>query len=129
MKFLNPPALGSPPKSYTHGVLVETAGPTLYIAGQVGLDGSGTVSPDFATQARRAWRNVEAVLAAAGMSVSDIVKTTVFLVRPEDFPVFVEVRNGVLEGHRPASSLVFVSSLVDPAWKVEIEAIAVKGKP
>lgn len=128
MKLLNPPALGNPPKTYTHGVLVEAAGPTLYISGQVGVDSSGTVSPDFATQARTAWRNVEAVLAAAGMSVSDIIKTTVFLVRPEDFPVFVEVRSGVLKGHRPASSLVFVSSLVDPAWKVEIEAVAIKGK-
>lgn len=128
MKFLNPPALGSAPKSYTHGVLVEAAWPTLYISGQVGLDASGTVSPDFATQARTAWRNVEAVLAAAGMSVSDIIKTTVFLVRPEDFPVFVDIRKDVLKGHRPASSLVFISSLVDPAWKVEIEAVAIKGK-
>jgi len=60
------------------------------------------------------------------MSVSDIVKTAVFLVRSEDFPVFVEVRREILKGHRPASSLVYVSGLADAAWKVEIEAVAVK---
>lgn len=126
MKLLNPPRLGSAPKNYTHGILVDHAAGVLYVSGQVGLDAKGDVSPDFATQARTAWRNVELVLGAAGMSVSDIVKTAVFLVRSEDFPVFVEVRREILKGHRPASSLVYVSGLADAAWKVEIEAVAVK---
>lgn len=126
MKAVNPPELGSDPKNYAHGVLVEPLVRTLYISGQVGLDANGVVSPDFLTEARTAWRNVEAVLASAGMSASDIVKTTIFLVRPEDYSTFVEVRRDVLKGHRPASTLVFVSRLVDPAWKVEIEAVAIK---
>ncbi len=122
---LNPASIGPEPPAYTHGMLVQGAARTLYIAGQVGMDPSGACPSDVAAQCRLAWTRIEAILGEAGMTLQDIVKTTIFLVNPADLAAFREVRNSVLKSHKPASTLVFVSQLVDPALKVEIEAVAV----
>lgn len=126
VKAINPASMGGAPAAYTNGVLAESVQGTLYISGQIGIDASGNCSPDFATQTRQVWSNIEAILADAGMSLNNIVKTTIFLVDRADYPAFVDIRKDVLKGHKPASSLVYVSGLVKPEWKVEIEAIAVK---
>ena len=71
-----------------------------------------------------AWSNVLAVLAAAGMSAGDLVKVTAFLTRPEDTPLYRQVRERMLEGAEPASTLLIVQALASPEWLVEIEAVA-----
>ena len=126
MKQINPQSMGGEPAAYSNGVMTEPGVKTLYIAGQIGIDASGKASSDVAEQCRQAWANVEAILADAGMAISDIVKTTIFLTDPADYPAFVAVRKEVLKGHKPASTLVYVSALVKPDWKVEVEAIAAK---
>jgi len=123
---VNPASMGGEPASYTNGVVVDSGHKTIYISGQIGIDSKGICSPDFADQTRKVWSNIEAILTDAGMSLSNIVKTTIFLVDRADYPVFVDIRKEVLKGHKPASTLVYVSGLVKPEWKVEIEAIAVK---
>jgi len=125
MQKINPASMGGEPAAYSNGMLTG-GGKTLYIAGQIGIDAKGVASPDVAAQCRQAWANIEAILAEAGMGVSDIVKTTIYLVNSADYPAFVEVRKEVLKGHKPASTLVYVSGLVKPEWKVEIDVIAVK---
>jgi enamine deaminase RidA (YjgF/YER057c/UK114 family) len=72
----------------------------------------------------QAWRNIFAVLASAGMNAHNLVKITAFLTQREDLADFREVRDRMLREARPASSLIFVSGLADPAWLVEIEAVA-----
>ncbi|MCJ0764820.1 RidA family protein [Variovorax terrae] len=124
--MINPASMGGEPASYSNGMLAEGAQKTVYTAGQIGIDANGVASADVATQCRQAWANIEAILAESGMGITNIVKTTIFLVNPADYATFVEVRKGVLKGHKPASTLVYVSGLVKPEWKVEIEAIAVK---
>jgi 2-iminobutanoate/2-iminopropanoate deaminase len=126
IQMINPASMGGEPASYSNGMLAESAQKTVYTAGQIGIDAHGVASPDVATQCRQAWANIEAILAESGMGITNIVKTTIFLVNPADYATFVEVRKGVLKGHKPASTLVYVSGLVKPEWKVEIEAIAVK---
>ncbi|MGE0803072.1 MAG: RidA family protein [Lautropia sp.] len=116
--------MGGEPAAYSNGILAE--GRTLYIAGQIGIDASGAASSDVATQCRQAWANIKAILADAGMTVQHLTKTTIFLVDRADYAVFAEVRKEVLGDHKPASTLVYVSGLVKPEWKVEIEAVAVK---
>lgn len=123
---VNPPSMGAEPASYSQGALVPAGGRTLYIAGQIGADRQGAVSVDFSTQCRQTWANLISVLEASGMSVTDIVKTTAYLVNASDYAAFAEIRKEVLGAHKPASTLVYVSGLVKPEWKVEIEAIAVR---
>lgn len=119
-----PPLSGSGPSVYSSGVLCEGHASTLYVAGQVGADAAGQAREGIEAQCRQAWANIEAILAQAGMGLQDIVKTTVYLTDPSDYADFVRVRSEVLGEHKPASTLVCVSSLLMPEWKVEIDAIA-----
>jgi enamine deaminase RidA (YjgF/YER057c/UK114 family) len=118
--------MGGEPGAYSNGILCAAPEATLYVAGQIGIDAKGLASPDFEAQTRQTWSNIEAILAEAGMTLKDIVKTTIFLVNPTDYPTFVKVRAEVLDGHKPASTLVYVSALVKPDWKVEIDVIAAR---
>jgi len=127
MKPVKPNGPNDDALSYSPGVLVEATPRTLYISGQIGVDPNGHVSSDFTIQVRQVWSNLEAVLTAAGMEIRDIVKITTFLVDPADYAVNARTRAEVLGGHKPASTLVYVSGLVKPEWRVEIEAVAVFG--
>lgn len=69
--------------------------------------------------------NLTTTLTAAGASTADVVKLTVFLTETADLAVFRRVRDEHIDRDSPpASSLVFVSGLVNPAFRVEIEALA-----
>lgn len=70
--------------------------------------------------------NVVAHLAAHGIPPSSIVKLTTFIVAGHDGDAVRAARLKHLGAHRPASTAVFVSQLVDPAWFVEVEAVAAR---
>lgn len=125
-RHINPASIGAEPPSYTHAISVTGISETLYISGQVGADPAGTVPADFAAQARLVWVRLEAILSEAGLKKTDIVKTTVYLTDRNDFPVFAEIRKGYLGSHKPASTLVFVSGLARPEYRVEVDAVAVR---
>jgi reactive intermediate/imine deaminase len=121
---LDPEGLPAPISHYANGV---RAGDTIYVSGQVALDGQGRlVGPgDVVAQARQALENVKAVLAAGGATLDDVVKVTVYLADVDDRPRVNEVRKAYFGANRPASTLVEVSRLALPGLLVEIEAIAV----
>ena len=101
------------------------AGDWLALAGQVGLDPSTgkLVEGDVAAQTRQAMANIAAVLGDCGASLSDVAKTTVFLVDMGDFPVMNEVYADAFAGHRPARSTIGVAALPLGA-RVEVEVWA-----
>jgi enamine deaminase RidA (YjgF/YER057c/UK114 family) len=121
---LNPSTVAAPAGRYSHGVLVPAGARLLFISGQVGIDPDGTVPSDFAGQARSAWRNLLAILEAAGMGPDNLVKVTHYLTRPSDLPAYREIRASMAGEARPASVLVFVPALADPKWLFEVEAVA-----
>lgn len=97
----------------------------VFISGQVPLDPvrGGLSGSGIGDQARQALRNCKAVLAAAGLSVANLVKTTVYLRSLADFDAFNAIYEEELAGAKPARSVVEVSALPRGAL-VEIEAIA-----
>lgn len=113
--------------AYSQGMIARGETRTLYIAGQVGADASDVVSPDFEAQARQAWSNLVGVLKAADMQVSDLIKVTAFLTNASDYPAYAKVRGEFLGSHKPAATLLVVAALALPAWKFEIEGVAVAG--
>jgi len=123
---VNPASMGGEPAAYSNGILCQSTQATLYVAGQIGIDAKGVASPDFEAQTRQTWSNIATILAEAGMTLQNIVKTTIYLVDRADYATFVKVRTEVLNGHKPASTLVYVSGLVKPEWKVEIDVIAAR---
>ena len=85
-----------------------------------------TAVADFEAQATQCWRNVKAVLAAAGMGVENLVKCTHFVTRAEDVAAYGKIRARELGEARPASTLLVISALARPGLLVEVEAIAAK---
>ncbi len=79
---------------------------------------------DIKAQTRQALKNIEATLEAAGASLRNIVKITFYLTDIRDKERVWEVRKEMFQGHRPASTLVEVSHLVDPEARLEVEATA-----
>jgi len=125
MKRHNPhPVLPAYAAVFAHGVEVPAAARQLYVSGQVGIGADGrTVAGGFAGQCRQAIANLEAVLAAAGMALADIVKVTIYITRREDIPTLRAVREEQL-AVAPAVTMVIVAGLHAPDWLVEIEAVA-----
>lgn len=109
---------------YAHGVETRAGARVLHVSGQVGISPDGDLPSDFHGQCRNALDNVERVLASAGMTLTDIVKMSFFLTRPEDMDALVEVRKDMLDGVRPAITTLFVAGLVSPDWRVEVEVVA-----
>lgn len=108
---------------------IAASGTLVFVSGQIPLDPqSGELAGgDIATQTRQVLKNLEAVLAAAGASISDVVKTTVFLQDMNDFAQMNEIYGETFSENPPARAAVEVARLPKDV-KVEIEAIAVLAK-
>ncbi|MQA88862.1 MAG: hypothetical protein GEU90_01320 [Gemmatimonas sp.] len=113
-----PAAIGPYSQAVVHGGMI-------YTAGQIPLDpGTGeVVAGDIGVQTERVLENLTEVLRAAGASLGDVVKTTVFLRDLEEFVAMNEVYGRFFGGHRPARSTVQVARLPRDC-SVEIECIA-----
>ena len=98
----------------------------LFTAGQVGFDPATgeLVDGGIGEQTERVLANLDAILRAAGLEFSSVVKTTVFLVDMADFARMNEVYAQAFGDHRPARSTMAVAALPRGA-RVEIEAVAV----
>lgn len=115
----NAPAAVGP---YCHAKL---AGGTLYTSGQLGLiPATGELPQGVEAQAAQALDNLKAVLAAAGMELADVVKTTVFLADMNDFAAINAVYARYFPSQPPARSCVQAAALPKGAL-FEIEAVAV----
>jgi 2-iminobutanoate/2-iminopropanoate deaminase len=119
----NAPAAIGP---YAQGVV---ANGMLFSAGQIALDpATMEVVPGGVTeQTERVFQNLEAVLAAAGCTFRDVVKTTVFLQTMDEFAAMNAVYAAWMGDHRPARSTVAVAGL-PKGVRVEIEVIALVGQ-
>lgn len=104
----------------------KQAGNTLYTSGQLGIDPAvGTMVEGVEAQATQALTNLGQVLAAAGMTYTDVVKTTVFLKNISDFSAINAIYAEFFNENPPARSCVEVAAL-PLGGLFEIECIAVK---
>ena len=122
----NPRGLSRPqPGTYTH---VVKSGKLLFIAGQTGVDANGkVVGPGMKEQTEQVFANLVAALKSQGADFSHVAKTTTFVTSISEFrtPDVAAVRAKYVGANPPANTLVQIQQLADPAYKVEIEAIAV----
>jgi 2-iminobutanoate/2-iminopropanoate deaminase len=120
----NPPGVREPTTRYSHAVLVQGESRRLVISGQVGVDTDGSVPNNGEAQIAQVFHNLHTVLAAHGMGINNVVKTTAFLTDRALLAPYRAARDSVFAEHAPASTLLFVAGLADPRWMVEIEAEA-----
>ncbi len=125
IKRTNPPTLSKPTGS-THVVEV-TGGRTVYVSGQIALDKDGQLvgAGDMKAQAEQVFKNLQAALAAAGATFSDVVKMNTYTTDMSQAPAIREVRSRYFGETVPASTLVQVVHLARPEFMLEIEVIAV----
>jgi 2-iminobutanoate/2-iminopropanoate deaminase len=112
-----------PTDDYVHALEAREAGRFLFIAGTMGLDGGGNPPPSLAGQLELVWSNIRTILAAAGMTVDNLVRVTSYLRDASFAEENGAARVEALGGRRIPTTAVVVETL-DPGWLVEIEAIA-----
>ena len=127
LRFFNPPGMSKPP-TYSHVVEVNGPNRTIYLAGQTGVDANGKVAEGFRAQAVQVMENIKMALASLGGGFEHIVKLTSYLTNLEaNGAEFREVRGSYFPNKDalPASTLLQISRLANPAYLVEVEAIAI----
>ena len=127
MKTIKTVATDHAPKAigpYSQAIVADGV---VYTAGQVALDpqSGALVGATIAEQTEQVLKNLSAVLAAAGSSLGQVVKTTVYLADMADFAAMNEVYARHFGGHRPARSTTQAGGLPKGA-RVEIDVIAIQ---
>lgn len=105
------------------------AGDFIFVSGTLGnVDAQGNPLEGIEAQTRQCFANIKQILQAAGSSLDDVVKVTVFLVNVDDFAKMNEVYRSYFPGYRPARS-TFMPRLGMPSALIEIECIAYQPQP
>jgi len=117
------PNLPAPVGPYSPAIVLDRL---VFVSGQGAVDpATGRMAgPDVAAQTEQVFRNIQAILEAAGTDLSRVLRCGVFLVDMSDFPAMNAVYARVFGDHRPARTTVQVAALPHPELRVEIDAIA-----
>ncbi|MEU8132117.1 RidA family protein [Streptodolium elevatio] len=102
------------------------AGGLVYVSGQAGFTEDGrTVEGGFLAQGRQAFRNLQRVLEAAGLTFADVVKVGIFVRdMASHLDQLIELREEFLVKPYPADTLIEVVALAQPDWLIEVEVVA-----
>jgi 2-iminobutanoate/2-iminopropanoate deaminase len=122
----DPDGVFPPYRCYSHATEVRGDARLLVISGLNGYESDGTTLPEsFEGQAELIWRHLRTVLRAAEMDYENLISLRFYLADPQYDEANVAMRVKHLGGHRPALTVV-CCRLLDPRWKLEVEAMAAK---
>ena len=124
----NPETIHAPIGRYVHQIEVDSPSKVLFISGQVGMRPDGSVPEGTVEQLGVALENVLRNLEAAGLETTDLVKITTYVVAGAELDAArrrAEIER-LLGDHVSTSTLVFVSALASPQYKVEVDAWAAR---
>jgi enamine deaminase RidA (YjgF/YER057c/UK114 family) len=124
MKPLSPAAIRPPFARYSHGVEVPIGHRLVFCSGQLGIAADGAIPESARAQADLCFSNIAAILAEAGMSLSDIVRINAYVTAREHMQGYMDSRDAHVGTPPPASTLMIVSGFTLPEFKVEIEVVA-----
>jgi enamine deaminase RidA (YjgF/YER057c/UK114 family) len=105
------------------------AGDRVLVSGTAPIWPDGSCDPDPEVQAARCLEIIVGALAEAGAGPQDVVRTRTYLVDPADWEAVGRAHGAVFAEVRPASTMVVIVGMLDPRWRVEIEAEAVVPYP
>jgi len=122
----NPTTVFPPYRCYSHAIEIRGEARLLFISGLNGYLADGKTMPDsFEEQGELIWMHLGAVLQSANMEYRDLVSLRTYLADPGYDEANVRLRVKYLGDHQPSSTVV-CCRLLDPAWKLEMEAVAAK---
>jgi 2-iminobutanoate/2-iminopropanoate deaminase len=120
----NPVKVYPPYRNYSHAIEIKSNSRLLIISGLNGYFKDGTTMPEtFKEQGEIIWEHLGAILESAQMNYSNLVSIRTYLAKPEYDDENVALRKKYLGDHMPASTVV-CAQLLDPRWKLEVEAMA-----
>jgi 2-iminobutanoate/2-iminopropanoate deaminase len=120
----NPQGVFPPYRAYSHAAEVKGDARLLFISGLNGYEADGKTMPEsFDDQANLIWQHLKTILASAGMTVQNIVSLRTYLADPKFDAANGLMRVKHLGGHCPASTVI-CCQLLEPSWKLEVEAVA-----
>ena len=126
IKFHNPKNVSLAGK-YSLGAELPAGARLFYVSGQVGVDSKGKLQAGIDKQVEQVWKNIASVLKSAGMGLGDIVKVNIFLTDSRFIVPYRAARDRFFpKPPYPASTLLVVAGLADPAMLVEVEVVAAK---
>jgi 2-iminobutanoate/2-iminopropanoate deaminase len=100
-------------------------GGLVFVSGMPPVDRGGeTVAGDITVQTHQVMQNLKTILEAAGASMNDVVRTTVFYTHREDYAALDAAYRQYFPEGFPSRSALIVAGLVRPEWRIEIDAIA-----
>jgi len=120
----NPADVFPPYRGYVHAMEVTDGSRLLFISGLNGFERDGTTMPEtFEEQAELIWKYLRTILASAGMDITNLVSLRTYLADPKFDEPNARMRATQLGSHRVAATVV-CCQLLEPKWKLEIEAVA-----
>ena len=124
-RLYNPENVSNRPIPYSHVAEVEAGSKMVFLAGQAGRYGpEGDLYPDFEDQIRQTYVNIKSALASAGMDLKNIIKMTTYITKRENLEPMRDIRKEILDGHKPAHTLVIAAGLADEGYLIEVDVIA-----
>jgi 2-iminobutanoate/2-iminopropanoate deaminase len=123
----NPPGGAALLKPYYSNAVLVSAGPLLFISGQVAWDEAGNIVGvgDPVAQANQTFWNLNTILRFHGADLADVVKLTVYVTSFSWFDELSAIREELFSGGPSASTIVQVAGLVQPELLIEVDAVAV----
>jgi 2-iminobutanoate/2-iminopropanoate deaminase len=125
-RIIAPAGIRKPFASYSHGLLIPPGASLLFASGQLGVSPDDQVPADVEAQCVLCFENIRAILTAADMDFSHVVRFTGFVTDRSTFPIYGAVRSRFAPGNAFTSTLVVVSGFTRPEFKVEVEITAAK---
>ena len=120
----NPPTLFPPYRCYSHATEVRGDSRLLVISGLNGYLADGTTMPEsFEEQGEIIWTYIRTLLQSADMRIENLISLRTYLADPKYDEANVRLRMKHLGTHRPASTVI-CCQLLEPKWKLEVEAMA-----
>ena len=113
-----------PFSNYSQAIEVPANCRLVTVSGQVGVDCHGKLATDERGQHRQTWLNLLAILKSQGLGPADVVEVTAYVTSHSGVALYRAVRDEMLDGAKPASTLLIITGLADPAWQVEIAVTA-----
>jgi 2-iminobutanoate/2-iminopropanoate deaminase len=118
------PEAPKPLSSYAQGIEVAAGSRIVHVSGQVGVTIGGDIPEDPLRQHELAWNNALAILRAAGLDHANVVDAHVYITDRAHIPIYRQVRDRVMQGHKPAATLLVVAGLADERLVVEVDLVA-----
>src|ERR1700748_896593 len=122
----NPDGLFPPYRAYSHAVEIKGDSSMLVISGLNGYLADGQTMPDsFEEQGEIIWQHIGTILRSAGMGYENVISIRTYLADPSYDEANVQLRIKHMGDNKPASTVI-CCQLLDPKWKLEVEAMAAK---